>query len=139
MKGPKSKKDYVFVGIQLVLFAIYLLPVYLKVFNFPEWLQYLGLVIFGLAIVFGVVALLQINIKFSPFPTPVANGKLITNGAYAMARHPIYSALIFSGIGYAIYQASVFKLLITFFYYSFYFILNLNMKKNCLTKNFQNT
>ena len=122
MKEPKSKKDYVFVGIQLVLFAIYLLPVSLKVFNLPEWLQYLGLVLFGLAIVLGVVALLQINIKLSPFPTPVANGKLITNGVYAIARHPIYSALIFSGLGYAIYQASIFKLLITLLLFILFYL-----------------
>ncbi|WP_234416259.1 methyltransferase family protein [Flagellimonas amoyensis] len=69
------------------------------------------MVVVGLGVVLGLVALLQINRKLSPFPTPVANGALITNGAFAVARHPIYTALISSGLGYALYRVSLFKML----------------------------
>ncbi|MBT0606737.1 methyltransferase family protein [Aequorivita echinoideorum] len=112
MNVPKSSKDYLFVGIQLLLFAAYILKIRLVPMNLPEWLRYSGLVIVGLGVVLGLVALLQINTKLSPFPTPVANSTLITNGAFAIARHPIYTALISSGLGYALYRESLYKMLI---------------------------
>lgn len=78
----------------------------------PEWLRYSGLIILGFGLVLGLVAMFQINTKLSPFPTPVPNGKLITKGAYNIARHPIYTAVIFIGFGIALYQASWYKALI---------------------------
>ncbi len=109
---PKYK-DYIFVGIQLLLFAAYVVPFKLTTLNLPEWLRYSCLVVVGLGVFLGLMALLQINTKLSPFPTPVSNSKLLTNGAFAVARHPIYTALISSGLGYAIFSKSLYKLLIT--------------------------
>lgn len=113
MKENKpSHKDYLFVSIQLLLFVAYIVPIRLVPMNLPEWLHYSGLVVVGLGVVLGLIALLQINRKLSPFPTPVASGTLITNGAFAIARHPIYTALISSGLGYAIFSESFYKILI---------------------------
>lgn len=122
MNLPKSIKDYLYVGIQLMLFAGYFLPINIKTLNIPEWLRYSGLVLMGLGVILGAVALLQLNTKLSPFPTPVSNGKLITTGAFGISRHPIYTALIFLGLGYTLYSASLFKLLVillllTLFYF----------------------
>lgn len=115
MNLPKSKKDYLYVGIQVILFAVYMIPIHIMDLNFPEWFCYSGLLIFGLSMVFGLVALLQLKTNISPFPTPVEHGTLILNGVYKISRHPIYTALIFSGFGYAIFQASLFKMIITLF------------------------
>jgi protein-S-isoprenylcysteine O-methyltransferase Ste14 len=109
----KSKKDYIYVGIQLVLFVAYIIPLTIPYINLPEWLRYSGLIILVLGLVLGLVALLQINTKLSPFPTPVPNGKLITTGAYKLARHPIYTAIILAGFGYALYITSWYKIVIT--------------------------
>ena len=108
----KSKKDYLFVGIQIILFVTYILPIHLISIHLPEWLRYSGLVVVGLGVVLGLAALLQLNTKLSPFPTPLASSTLITNSAFAVARHPIYTALISSGFGYAIFGESLYKLLI---------------------------
>ncbi|WP_431134592.1 methyltransferase family protein [Psychroserpens mesophilus] len=122
----KSKKDYIYVSIQLVLFITYSLPVQNTNVYLPEWLRYSGLIILALGFILGLVALLQLNTKLSPYPTPVLNGKLITTGAYKITRHPIYTAIILSGLGYALYQASWYKaliallLLILFFFKSQY-------------------
>ena len=93
----------------------YVLPVQLNILHPPEWLRYSGLVVLGLGVTLGLIALLQINSKLSPFPTPVTNGNLITNGAYAIARHPIYTALISSGLGYALCRGSLYRILIVLF------------------------
>lgn len=119
---PRSRKDYLYLGIQFLLFTGYLLPIKISSIYSPEWLRYSGLIILALGVALGFVALFQLNTKLSPFPTPVSNGKLITSGAYRIARHPIYTAVIFLGLGYAFYSASLFKvlisgLLLTLFYY----------------------
>lgn len=119
-------KDYAFVSVQVLLFIAYVLPLRLSDIQLPEWLCYSGLVLLGVSILFGIIALLQLNTKLSPFPSPVASGKLITKGAYRVSRHPIYCALIFSGLGYALYTSSLYKMLITatlfilFYYKSVY-------------------
>ena len=115
MSLKKPIKDYVFVMIQLLLFVAYFLPVLLYNLILPEWLNYSGLVVLGIFILFGITALLQLNSKLSPYPSPIDSSKLITNGAFAISRHPIYTALIFSGFGYAIYISSIYKILITLF------------------------
>lgn len=112
MKLPKSKKDYVFVGIQVLLFAAYLLPVHIIKITYPEWLRYSGFVVMNLGVILGIAALVQINTNLSPFPTPVEKGKLITNGAFSIARHPIYTAIVLAGMGYAVFQISIFKALV---------------------------
>ena len=108
----KTKKDYIYVGIQLVLFVVYFLPIQNTNINLPEWLRYSGLLMLILGLVLALVALLQINTKLSPFPTPVTNGKLITTGAYSIARHPIYASVLAITLGYAIYTVSLFKFVI---------------------------
>lgn len=126
MNQKTPLKDYAFVTVQVLLFIAYFLP--LRVFNIqlPEWLCHSGLVLLGVSILFGLIALLQLNTKLSPFPSPVASGKLLTCGAYRISRHPIYTALLFSGFGYAIYGPSLYKVVITllllilFYYKSVY-------------------
>ena len=99
--------------VQLVIFVAYSLPLQLSHIKLPEWLCYSGLVIFGLAVMFGIVALLQLNTNLSPFPSPVISSRLLTTGAFGISRHPIYTALILSVLGYAIYTSSIYKAVIT--------------------------
>ncbi len=126
MNQKTPLKDYAFVMVQVLLFIAYFLPLRVSYFQLPGWLCYSGLVLLGVSILFGGIALFQLNTKLSPFPSPVASGKLITSGAYRISRHPIYTALLFSGLGYAIYGSSVYKVVITllllilFYYKSVY-------------------
>lgn len=113
MKLPKSKKDYLYVSIQLILFIAYALPIVIVSLHLPDGLRYIGLLILILGLVLGLMALLQLKTYLSPFPTPVAHGTLVDNGVYKVSRHPIYTALIFSGLGYAIYQVSLYKMIIS--------------------------
>ncbi|MGC1633235.1 MAG: methyltransferase [Gelidibacter sp.] len=129
MSLKKPIKDYLFVSIQLVLFVAYILPLQVFHLHLPEWLFYSGLVLFVFAVMFGIGALLQLNTNLSPFPSPVNSGQLITTGAFGRSRHPIYTALIFLGLGYAIYTLSLHKFLIPLCFSS-YFTLNPFMRKS---------
>lgn len=121
MNQKTPLKDYAFVTVQVLLFIIYFLPLLVFNFQLPEWLCYSGLILMGVAILFGIIALLQLNTRLSPFPSPVTSGKLITSGAYRISRHPIYLALLFSALGYAIYGSSLYKVLITLFLFILFY------------------
>ncbi|WP_179337818.1 methyltransferase family protein [Winogradskyella ludwigii] len=112
ISGKPTIKDYTFVSIQVVLFLVYVLPVELLVLNVAEWLRYSGLVVAILGLVIGIIALLQINTKISPFPTPVLKSELIINGAFSISRHPIYMSILAITLGYAVFEASLFKFII---------------------------
>ncbi len=108
-----NSKDLILVSIQLVLFIVYTFPVEWSL-EFFLWIKLVGLLIaiFGLIVL--VLALLQLNTNLSPFPTPKDSSVLIQNGLYAWVRHPIYTGLLLLFFGYSTYQASLFKLFITF-------------------------
>ncbi len=91
-------------GIQLLLFVSYVFPIKIRVVNLVGWLRYSGLVIAILGLILGGIALFQINTKISPFPTPIASSKLHTDGAFALARHPIYTSILAITLGYALYD-----------------------------------
>lgn len=53
-----------------------------------------GWAIFGLGMVIGAVAILQLGRQAVPQPSPVRGGTLIDTGLYAIVRHPIYTAVL---------------------------------------------
>lgn len=73
-----------------------------------------------------VVAVLQLNVHLSPFPSPLPGAKLIENGVYGFVRHPIYTGIILAFFGYALICDSGYRLLISaalfvlFYYKSVY-------------------
>jgi len=106
-------KDYLFVGVQFILFAVYLLNVSLFPFQLPKYISYSGLILSGLGVIIGVLALLQLNKNLSPFPSPKTNSELIQTGLYKFIRHPIYTGILLMFFGYGIYQGSSYKIGIT--------------------------
>jgi protein-S-isoprenylcysteine O-methyltransferase Ste14 len=121
MKLPAAK-DIVFVGVQLLLFVIYFLPLIDFRFTVNPFVGYaaLALTFAGLFIV--LFAFLQMNTSLTPFPTPSENGKLIQNGLYKYIRHPIYTGIILASIGFGIYRDSLWQIIVgcvlwIFFYF----------------------
>ena len=87
-------KDFVYVGIQFILFACYLFEVKKLRFDLPDIFDFIMLpfMLTGIAII--VVSILQLNKNLSPFPTPKENSELITTGLFSKIRHPIYSGIL---------------------------------------------
>lgn len=108
----KTSKDYVFVGVQFLLFGLYAFD-YLERFRIPVFLHYIALVISVLGFLIALFSVFNLDRSLTIFPTPKNNSNLITSGFYKYSRHPIYSGIILFTFGYSIYLGSVYKLIIS--------------------------
>lgn len=102
--------------VQLLLFAaIALVPGDLLP-AWPAWLREIALVagvvvgVAGLALA-GVSAQ-QLGGNLTAFPKPKDDGTLVTNGVYALVRHPIYSGVLLAALGLALVRGSTPSLLL---------------------------
>ena len=114
-------KDYVFVFLQFLVFIVWLFDLESLELVLPQNLRYIALFVAGIGLLLVIIAFLQLNTKLSPFPSPKIGARLITNGAFAFARHPIYSGVLFMAFGISFwlnsgYKLSVSLLLLLLFY-----------------------
>ena len=117
-----EKKDYIYVGLQLLLFVAYILNVDLIDINTNRIITFIGITIAVIGLLTALIALMQLNTNLSPFPTPKSNTTLITNGVYKFVRHPIYTGIILITFGYGLYTDSLYKIVISIILYTlFYF------------------
>ena len=107
-----QKKDYWLVSMQFLLFGIFFLPISAK-YSSPEILKYSGLALFILGLFVVFASLFNLDKSLTAYPTPKIDGKLISTGFYRLVRHPIYSGLTFTFLGYALYRESWYKIIIT--------------------------
>jgi protein-S-isoprenylcysteine O-methyltransferase Ste14 len=64
----------------------------------------------GLVVLGGLLAVrgvLDLRENLTPFPRPLARGRLVENGAYGLVRHPIYGGLVVGAIGWGLAMASL--------------------------------
>lgn len=122
----KTSKDYIYVGIQFILFAVYVIPVQAITFASATFVNVLGIILVVIGVLMGLLSVIQLNKNLSPFPTPINGGELIETGLYKYIRHPIYTSIVSTLVGYGLYSGSAYKILITitllilFFYKSQY-------------------
>ena len=112
MKMPVIK-DLFYVGLQGVFFLMYFIPMPSMHADLNENIIIIGWSVFITGVFVFVLALLQLNKNLTPFPTPIKGGKLIKNGLYKYVRHPIYSGLFLSALGYGVWQENIWKMLIS--------------------------
>ena len=130
-------KDYLFVGIQFLLFLIYLLDFRLIDFSLNSILRNSALVLTILGIFVFILAIIQLNKNLSPFPSPRSNSELVQTGLYKFIRHPIYTGILLSFFGFALYTASLSRVLITVILY-FLFLYKSKYEEQMLLDRFEN-
>jgi len=108
----KTNKDYILVGIQLVLFLAFTI-LNDAILGFSIYIQNIGFVVMIVGIILILIAFFQLNRNLTVYPTPTENAILKQNGLYRIVRHPIYFGVITTLIGDSIYQNSIYKLTIT--------------------------
>ena len=75
--------------------------------------SFLGFTIIIIASIIMLFAIKNLGSNLSPFPRPIANGKLITSGIYRFIRHPMYYSLILMSLGILIIKLSFYYLCLT--------------------------
>ena len=74
-------------------------------------LSYLvGFLIIIIAFIILLVAIKDLGRNLSPFPRPINNSNLVTNGIYGFTRHPMYYSLLFISFGVFIIKLSIYYL-----------------------------
>jgi protein-S-isoprenylcysteine O-methyltransferase Ste14 len=53
-----------------------------------------------------VAGLLALKGMLTPFPEPRAHGQLVQHGIYSLMRHPLYTSLIVTSLGWALFRQS---------------------------------
>lgn len=107
------KKDKIFVTLQFLVFLAWLPDVNRWHFELSENLQALALIFAVIGALLVLIALWQLRMNLSPFPSPKKEAQLITGGVFAFARHPIYSGLMFMVFGISIWLGSGYKLAVS--------------------------
>ena len=106
-------QDYVFVGIQFVLFVVFFLDIQALEISIPLWFRYCGVFLIIIGVVMCGISLIQLKTKLSPFPTPKKGSSLITSGIFTWIRHPIYGGIILGLLGLGTYCQSLYRIGIT--------------------------
>ncbi len=70
----------------------------------------LGILIIVIAFIIMLVAIKDLGRNLSPFPRPITNSNLVTNGIYQFIRHPMYYSLILISLGVFIIKLSIYYL-----------------------------
>lgn len=110
----RNPKDIFFVGIQFILFVVYLFRFSKIDLTIPMRLQLTGLIFSIFGIIISLASIFALNKNLSVFPTPKQNSELIQSGIYKYIRHPIYSGILFFTFGFSIYSENTLRLLIFF-------------------------
>jgi protein-S-isoprenylcysteine O-methyltransferase Ste14 len=125
------KKGYIFVFFQfLFLFLIFITGP-----NIPE--NILTLVLFGLGIIIGVIAILNMrlsNLRVNPEVT--TGSRLVTNGIYKYLRHPMYLGLILVSLSLVLDNLT-FTRVVIFDLLIMNQLLKLNYEEKLLEKHFE--
>lgn len=127
-------KDVVYVGLQLLLFVIFLFENESWKFEVPQVVKILFMLLGILGGAVALIALFQLGGNLSPFPSPKRKGKLITTGLFHYMRHPIYTGIIFSAFSISTFFGSGLKLTISFLLVVLFFLKSKYEEKRLLEK-----
>jgi len=99
---------------QLTLIAAHLLPPWPAPgswgYAWPLPLAVAGAALFLVGLLLALQALLRLGPSLTPLPEPMAGAALVTTGAYARCRHPLYQAVLLCSLGVTLALGSLLHL-----------------------------
>jgi protein-S-isoprenylcysteine O-methyltransferase Ste14 len=70
--------------------------------------RWTALVVLGvIAVAFAALGIRSIRTYLTPLPYPVDHSQLVTDGVYALVRHPLYSSQLFAALGWTLFTLSL--------------------------------
>lgn len=103
---------------QLLLIAAHLLPAWPAPgswgYAWPLPLAATGVVLVLVGLVLAGQAFLRLGPSLTPLPEPMPGAALVTGGAYARCRHPLYQAVLLCSLGMALALGSLLHLALLF-------------------------
>ena len=105
--------------LMLVLFQFFIISLHFFQWEFIPQKQiiqvspfsyFVGVLIIINAFIILLFAIKDLGRNLSPFPRPLDNSNLVTNGIYRFTRHPMYYSLIFISFGFFIIKLSIYYL-----------------------------
>jgi protein-S-isoprenylcysteine O-methyltransferase Ste14 len=105
--------------------------------NTDPWRAGLGLVLFALGLGFAIWARVHIGRNWGTPMSQKDDPELVTSGPYHLVRHPIYSGILFAGIGTAV--ALSWLWLIAVGLAGVYFVYSATVEERNMTKQFPET
>lgn len=107
----KTSKDYVFVFIQFLLFGAYAFD-FFQSLVIPKFLATFGMVITIIGSMIALLTVFELKSILTVFPSPTEKAEFLKHGFFRYSRHPIYTGILMFAFGYALYNYSLYKLLI---------------------------
>ncbi len=99
---------------QLLLIGAHLLPAWPAPgawgYAWPLPLAVTGAALLLVGVVLALQAFLRLGPSLTPLPEPMADAALVTSGAYARCRHPLYQAVLLCSLGVALALGSLLHL-----------------------------
>ncbi len=105
--------------------------------NTDPWRAGLGLVLFALGLGFAIWARVHIGRNWGTPMSQKDDPELVTSGPYHLVRHPIYSGILFAGVGTAV--AVSWLWLIGVGLAGVYFVYSATVEERNMTKQFPET
>ncbi len=118
----KSRKDWYFISIQLLIFLAYFSSKNFLIIELPHFLFWMGILLKATGLVLILVAIIQFKVFLSPFPSPKKGQKLLTNGVFKLSRHPIYLGIFLFFLGSGISSGGVITIIVSFVFIGFAYI-----------------
>ncbi|MBK9985333.1 MAG: isoprenylcysteine carboxylmethyltransferase family protein [Saprospiraceae bacterium] len=132
-----ATKDILFVSGQLLLFILYVVPLFSFPFHINTVIRYISLILAIFGVLIMGLAILQLNKNLTPFPTPKEDGTLIQNGVYKFIRHPIYTGIILIAIGFGLFHQSLWEIFIGIVLWVLFYFKS-SYEEKLLSKHFLN-
>jgi len=102
--------NYIWVAVQVVLIGI-IIQAPPDTLALPEAVRVLGLILLGIGLLIVAISALNLGSSLTIFPTPKPDGQLVTTGLYAWVRHPIYTGVLATALGWTVARGSLIGLL----------------------------
>ncbi len=108
----KASYEMILVFLQFLIISLHFFKLEFipekQIIQVTPFSYFLGFLIIIIAFIILLVAIKDLGRNLSPFPRPINNSNLVTNGIYRFTRHPMYYSLIFISFGVFITKLSIY-------------------------------